>query len=198
MAEAPFGPSAITGLVLAGGRGARMGGIDKGWADYHGRPLVAVVVERFAPQVGGLLLSANRNLDRYATLGAVVSDRDAGVTVDDYPGPLVGLLAGLRHARSEWVACVPCDAPRLPLDLVATLAAAVARSGAPAAVARADGRMQPTFALVATRLQPALATAVESGERALHAWFTAIGAQIVDFTDGSVFRNINTPEPRVA
>src|SRR5512134_30781 len=100
----------ITGLVLAGGRGERMGGADKGWVQYRGRPMIEWVVERFRPQVGQLLISANRNLERYAALAHVVADSDSGAT-DAYAGPLAGVLAGLHCAQTDWIAIVPCDAP---------------------------------------------------------------------------------------
>jgi len=188
--------SEITGLILAGGRGERMGGLDKGWVEVQGRPLIETVVERFAPQVGTLLISANRNLQRYGALGIVVTDHDAGVAAEEFPGPLIGLLAGMRRARSAWLAIAPCDAPLLPLDLVARLAAAAGAGNAEAALARVDGRLQPVFALVATRLQAALADAVADRQRALHAWFASVGAHPVDFPDDAAFRNVNSSEAR--
>src|SRR4030095_5024338 len=111
----------VTGLILAGGRGERMGGADKGWAVYEGRPLIISVVERFAPQVGPLLISANRNVELYAALATVVEDDIAAVNGEVFAGPLIGVLSGLRRARTEWMAIVPCDAPRLPDNLVQSL-----------------------------------------------------------------------------
>src|SRR5829696_9743220 len=97
----------VTGLILAGGRGERMGGADKGWSIYNGRPLIVSVVERFAPQVGPLLISANRNIDRYSALGTVVEDA-SDLNTEAFAGPLVGIVSGLRRTRTEWAAIVAC------------------------------------------------------------------------------------------
>ena len=141
----------ITGLVLAGGRGQRVGGVDKGWLVYEGRPLIVSVIERFAPQVGPLLISANRNVERYAAYGEVVSDDPADVSGEHFAGPLIGVLSGLRRARTDWVAIVPCDAPHLPADLVARLMRATVSTKAMAACASVHGQIQPVFALVKPR-----------------------------------------------
>ena len=182
----------ITGLVLAGGRGERLGGVDKGWILYRGRPLIESVVERFAPQVGSLLISANRNLQRYAALAEVVTDADSGVPTDAYPGPLAGVLAALNAARTEWMAFVPCDAPHLPADLVERLAGAV--GAADAACAQVDGRLQPVFALVRRATSASLQRHFTAGGRAMHAWLSSLAAVAVDFDDAAAFRNINTAE----
>ena len=126
----------VTGLILAGGRGERMGGADKGWVMVDGRPLIVSVVERFAAQVGPLLISANRNVERYAALSTVVEDDAAYANGERFAGPLMGVLSGLRHARTDWVAIVPCDAPNLPGDLVQRLASATMDTSAVAACAR--------------------------------------------------------------
>ena len=173
-----------------------MGGVDKGWVEVQGRPLIASVVERFKPQVGALLISANRNVERYAQLGTVVSDLDAGLSTEEFPGPLIGLLAGLQRARTAWLAIVPCDAPQLPLDLVATLAHHATGAKSQAAVARVDSQLQPLFAIVSTRAASALGNAVAQGERAMHRWLRSIGAVEVDFTDAMAFRNVNALEGR--
>jgi molybdopterin-guanine dinucleotide biosynthesis protein A len=185
---------AVTGLVLAGGRGARMGGLDKGLQAWHGRPLAAHVVARLAPQVASVMISANRNAAAYAALAArVLADEQPG-----FPGPLAGILAGLRAAPTPWLAVVPCDAPRLPADLVARLAAGL-RDGAAGAVARrthADGRqrLEPVCCLLATALADDLAAALAAGERRAAAW-VARHAAPVDFDrpgDADAFANFNT------
>ncbi len=205
-------PRHITGLVLAGGQGMRMGGIDKGLQPLpgSGRPLALHALERLAPQVGEVMLSANRHLAEYRAWGAPVwPDVLAG------RGPLGGLHAGLSRARTPWVAMVPCDAPRFPIDLVARLAAAASATGAPAAVACARGRMQPVFCLVSHALAPALATLLTAkpdpsaragsadagaGRHApgTGAWLQSVGAVQVDFDrpglDDDAFLNINTLE----
>ena len=180
----------ITGLILAGGRGERMGGADKGWLMHGGRPLIVSVVERFAPQVGQLLISANRNVERYAALGEVVVDIDPGG--ERFAGPLAGVLSGLRRARSEWLAFVPCDAPSLPTDLVARLTRAATDAGAVAACARVNDRMQWVFALVKTSTGDGLAQSIAAGDRAMHDWLESLRAVAVDFDDARAFRNINT------
>ena len=119
----------VTGLILAGGRGQRMGGADKGWSMYRGRPLIVSVVERFAPQVGPLLISANRNVKQYAGLGTVVEDA-TDLNTESFAGPLVGVASGLRRAHTEWTAIVACDAPYLPGDFVGRLHKASLDTGA--------------------------------------------------------------------
>jgi molybdenum cofactor guanylyltransferase len=130
----------ICGLVLAGGQGRRMGGIDKGLAPFHGRPLVAHVVERLRPQVERLLISANRNIEAYTAFGEVVTDR-----VADFAGPLAGLDAGLHACAAPLLVTVPCDAPFLPADLVARLAAARAAADADVAIARTGTQVHPVL-----------------------------------------------------
>lgn len=182
----------VTGLILAGGRGERMGGADKGWVMLDGRPLIVSVVERFAPQVGQLLISANRNIERYAALGEVVEDDTAHVNGERFAGPLIGVLSGLRRARTDWVAIVPCDAPNLPADLVQRLASATLDAGAIAACARVCGRLQPMFAVVKTSTVDQLASAISAGERAMHRWLESLNAIAVNFDDAQAFVNINT------
>ena len=179
----------VTGLILAGGRGQRMGGADKGWVVHDGRPLIVSVVERFGPQVGSLLISANRNIERYAALGTVVQDETA--LNEPFAGPLIGMLSGLRNARTEWVATVPCDAPYMPLDLVHRLMTALSVHRAPAACARVGDRLQPVFALVSTKSSDDLASAIGAGERATHRWLESLGVLPVDFDDAHAFANIN-------
>lgn len=167
-----------------------MGGVDKGLVEYRGRPLVSHAIERFAPQVGPLLVSANRHLDAYRLFGfPLVGDAEPG-----HPGPLAGLLAGLTACATEWLVCVPCDCPALPLDLVARLKDRVAGSEAPLAVAAVAGRMQPTFQLCHRSLRPALRDYLASGERRAGGWCRQQGAVVADFPDPAAFRNINTPD----
>lgn len=184
------GTRPITGLVLAGGRGSRMQGADKGLQLLHGRPLVGWVIERLAPQVGELLVNANRNLARYAAFGArVVPD-----AIEGHAGPLAGLQRGLMEASHDLVAAVPCDAPRLPLDLVARLARPLDDSGVDAAYARAGGRDQPVFCVLRRRLLPQLTAFIEDGGRKVEAWFATLRAVAVDFEQEADFANLNTPE----
>jgi molybdopterin-guanine dinucleotide biosynthesis protein A len=192
------GREQITGLVLAGGRGRRMGGIDKGLAHFLGRPLAAHAIERLAPQVGPMRISANRNLEAYAALGApVLAD-----TVPNQPGPLAGILAGLAQARTEWLMAVPCDAPWLPGDLVERLARAAAESDADVALPltrEPDGRLQaqPVFLLLRCALRDALAAFVADGGRKVEDFAAGRRHVRVPFDrpgDRAALANANTPE----
>lgn len=186
----------ITGCVLAGGRGQRMGGLDKGLQTLHGQPLAAHAAARLAPQVSCCLISANRHLDDYRTFGFPVWE-DA---FPDQPGPLAGMLTGLTHASTPWLACVPCDGPDFPIDLVARLADAVARTNAPIAYActpdTAAGslRQHPVYALIATHLHSSLAEALIRGERRVMKWMQSQGAVEVAFENARDFLNVNTLE----
>jgi molybdopterin-guanine dinucleotide biosynthesis protein A len=180
--------NAITGLILAGGEGRRMGGADKGLLDYRGRPLVAHVIERLAPQVDTLLISANRNLDDYLDFGyPVVTDASA-----ERLGPLAGIAAGLRACETPWLVVCPCDCPHLPLDLVARLMAGIDQASL--AIAATPGGLHPTFMLVRRELLPALEAALAANERKVRSWCSAQGAVEVHFADDVAFRNMNTLE----
>jgi molybdopterin-guanine dinucleotide biosynthesis protein A len=185
-------PASITGAVLAGGRGARMGGLDKGWVPWQGRALIEHVVDRLRPQVGALWISANRNLDRYRSLGAEVVT-DAAADLPGYEGPLAGMLAILERAPTDWVAFVPCDAPLLPRDLVARLA--VASGAAAPAVACSGGALQPVFCLLPRALAPAWRAALARGERRPQEMLRRAGAVEVAFEDAAAFTNINETAP---
>lgn len=191
MTTVPAPAVPVTGLVLAGGQGRRMGSVDKGLVMLHGRPLVAHVVERLRPQVASLLINANRHADAYGALGhAVVADR-----VDGFAGPLAGLEAGLGAADSALLATVPCDSPFLPPDLVARLVAARAADDADAAVVSIGGRLQPVFALVHARVQPSLAGFLLRGARKAEDFYALLRTVPVVFDDeAQAFANLNTRE----
>lgn len=189
--------AALTGLVLAGGRGQRMGGVDKGLQRLQGKPLAAHVLARLAPQVGALAISANRNREVYAELGAPWQAAVIADTLPDYPGPLAGLLAGLRAARTEWLLSTPCDSPWLPADLGARLAEAARAQGtlvATASTANAAGEvsLHPVFALVHTSLADDLAASLGAGERKVRAWYARHTAAEVAFADERAFYNVNS------
>ena len=185
----------ITGLVLAGGQGRRMGMVDKGLVELDGKPLVAHVLARLAPQVGALIVNANRNADRYAALGhSVVRDAIGG-----FAGPLAGLHAGLSAASTPFVATTPCDSPFLPADLVARLAGVFERGALDIAVARTFEQPHPVFALVRRDVLPHLARFLERGGRKIDAWYASLRLAEVAFDDeADAFRNINTPEELAA
>jgi molybdopterin-guanine dinucleotide biosynthesis protein A len=186
-------PSEITGLVLAGGRGSRMGGVDKGLENYHGIPLALHALLRLQPQVGHLMVNANRNLGAYEALGAPVWP-DA---VPDYAGPLAGMLAGLERCETRYLATVPCDTPDFPQDLVARLGSALVEHDAEIAMAatREDGRLrtQPVFCLMNSSLIESLASFLHAGERKIDRWTARHRCVTVEFDDPSAFANPNTP-----
>lgn len=175
-----------TGVVLAGGRGTRMQGVDKGLLPFAGRPLAARVLDALRPQVTHLLISANRNLERYAALGVpVVPD-----TVPGFQGPLAGMLAGLRHASTGWVLFAPCDALYLPDNLAARLHGA---GGTAYATAGSDALY--TCCLLHRSLVAEMESALREGRRALRDFLAAQGAIAVDFPDWPAqLRNANTPQ----
>jgi len=185
----------ITGLVLAGGQGRRMGAVDKGLVELNGSPLVAHAIARLAPQVATLVINANRNQERYAAFGyPVVADAVAG-----YAGPLAGLQAGLAAAATPWLATVPCDSPFLPADLVARLAKAAGPGGRDVAVARTFDQPHPVFALVARRVLPHLEAFLSAGGRKIDSWYATLSVVEVSFDDeADAFRNINTAEELAA
>lgn len=182
----------ITGVILAGGRGQRMGGEDKGLVNLAGRPMTAHVLTALAPQVSAILISANRNVATYEAFGHPVI-RDSAA---DFQGPLAGMAAALRQVETPLALFVPCDAPCLPADLAARLRAAL-DADTPAACAHDGERLQPAHALVRRDLAPALEAAVTAGERRIAHWLRQVGAATVDYSDQpEAFLNVNTPEER--
>jgi molybdopterin-guanine dinucleotide biosynthesis protein A len=182
----------ITGLILAGGRGSRMGGVDKGLQNHLGIPLALHALLRLAPQVGQVMINANRNLAAYESMGVPVWPD----VLADYPGPLAGLLAGLEHCETPWLVTVPCDTPNFPLDLVERLARAARDADAEIAMAatREHGvvQVQPVFCIVQTTLLESLVAFLHSGERKIDRWTGRHRCAQVLFEDGNAFFNANT------
>jgi molybdopterin-guanine dinucleotide biosynthesis protein A len=198
----PFGAAAanvnifdVTGLVLAGGMGRRMGGVDKGLRELRGKPMVAWVLERLLPQVDEVLINANQNLDVYGRFGhRVIADEIGG-----YAGPLAGLQCSLSTARHPLVATVPCDSPFLPADLVARLDAALQAHAAQLAVARTGAQPHPVFCLCRRDVLPHLTQFLAGGGRKIDAWYATLHVAEVAFDDQpDAFSNINTPEELAA
>ena len=184
----------ITGILLAGGQGRRMGGVDKGLQLLRGKPMAQWVIERFAPQVDELLINANQNIEQYQSLGyRVIPDAIGG-----YAGPLAGLHRGLNEAAHPLVVTAPCDSPFLPLDLVAQLKAALDANHAELAVARTGDQLHPVFSLCRTSILPGLTAFLESGGRKIDAWYVQLKVAEVNFSDEAAFRNINTREELAA
>jgi molybdopterin-guanine dinucleotide biosynthesis protein A len=184
----------ITGLVLAGGRGSRMGGVDKGLQNHRGMPLALHALLRLQPQVGTSMVSANRNLSAYEAMGVPVWPD----SVEGYAGPLAGLLTGLEHAETPWLVTVPCDTPDFPTDLVERLAAAAAAQDAEIAMAATleDGRLraQPVFCLLRTELVESLVAFLRTGERKFGLWASQHRKIELPFDDAAAFFNANTPQ----
>jgi molybdopterin-guanine dinucleotide biosynthesis protein A len=167
-----------------------MGGVDKGLQLLEGRTLVEWTLDRLRTQVDEVLISANRNRDAYARFG----DRVLADEVGEYAGPLAGLHAGFTHAHCELVASVPCDAPFLPADLVARLAAPLASSSIDVAVARTGTRTHPVVCVARRRLLPHLTAFLDAGGRKFGAWYATLNVAEVTFDDcPEAFTNINTP-----
>lgn len=203
----PAGRHDITGLVLAGGRGTRMGGVEKGLQLFNGVPLALNALQRLQPQVGPVAINANRDVLSYEFFGAPVwPDALAGHALygqKAYAGPLAGMLAGLVHCATPWLMAVPCDTPLFPEDLVVRMAQAVAAGGADLAVASAPDeqgqqRAQPVFCLMRKSLAQSLAAFIEGGGSKVGAWVGQHHAVNVAFgppkDDARAFFNANTPE----
>jgi molybdenum cofactor guanylyltransferase len=188
---------AVTGMILAGGRGSRMGGVDKGLQLFRGQPMAAHVLQRLAPQVGSMAINANQNGAQWTAFGLPVWPDD----LTGFEGPLAGLETGLRRCSTELLVTAPCDSPFLPLDLVQRLFDAMQGSGADLALAETeepteDGSLRiqphPVFALVKTSALPQLSSYLQGGGRRMDGWYGSIKVARVRFADASAFRNINT------
>lgn len=181
----------ISAVILAGGQGKRMGGVDKGLQLFHQKPLFMHVYQRLQPQVSSISINANRNLAQYQTaVSSVFTDELTG-----FQGPLSGILTGLKQAKTDFVLFVPCDCPFLPNNLVAKLQSAVLSQDISIAYAHDGEREHPTFCLISTELAENLEQYLSSGQRKMLDFMHQHQATAVDFSDQkSAFRNMNTPE----
>ena len=186
----------ITGLILAGGRGTRMGQVDKGLQPFRGMPMAMHIHILLSPQVGEMIINANQNLAAYeAFCSQVWPDQMEG-----FAGPLAGLQSGLTHCETPYLVCVPCDSPFLPTDLVSRLSQALLREDADLAVATTmedrEGKLvkqaHPVFSLMKASLLPHLNQFLESGGRKVDSWYAALKVVEMNFNDTAAFRNINT------
>lgn len=175
-------------LLLAGGRGQRMGGADKGLLDWQGRPLIAWLHELVRPLSDDLIISCNRNAERYAPYAdRLIEDDDK-----DFPGPLAGIRAGLKVARHPWLLVLPCDAPRLDRELLLAL---LSQASEQPVVVRQGGYLEPLFSLIPTHLVAQLEDAWQAGERSPQRWLRSLAIATVDCpADDSRLANLNTPE----
>lgn len=186
---------ALTGMILAGGEGRRMGGRDKGLEPFAGLPLVAHTVKRFDGHVHELMINANRNSDAYTLFAdRVIEDAEGG-----FKGPLMGIYSGLHAAQTPWLLVAPCDSPALPYDLVARMVAGVTQNGVEHDIAVAfDGeRLHPVIALLRTSLADDLAATLAEGERKIDRWYARHAWCRVDMSDcPEAFANLNTEEEK--
>jgi molybdopterin-guanine dinucleotide biosynthesis protein A len=184
----------ITGLILAGGRGARMGGVDKGLQNHLGTPLALHALLRLGPQVGEIMINANRNLGAYESMGVPVWPD----SLPDYAGPLAGFLTGLERCETPYLVTVPCDSPRFPLDLVERLADALESEQAEIALAatrEGEGeatQVHPVFCLMKTSLMESLVRFTHGGQRKIDRWTAQHRCVEVVFEDAAAFANANT------
>jgi molybdopterin-guanine dinucleotide biosynthesis protein A len=185
----------ITGLILAGGRAQRMGGIDKGLIPFLGKPLIESAIQRLGSQVGPILINANRNITKYASYGhPVIMDE-----TPDFSGPLAGFAAGLKVCKTPYLLTAPCDSPLLPTDLGIKLATEMTRGDFQlvyASTKETDGKVwaQPVFCLMRTDLQEPLEIFLQKGDLKIDHWFKELRSSTVVFDDVQVFANVNTPE----
>lgn len=191
MPSHPLHTSTIATVILAGGEGRRMGGVDKGLVLFRGKPLVAHVIERLAPQTGKLLISANRSVQQYGNYGyPVIAD-----TLPDYPGPLAGILAALEFIDDELLLAVPCDTPQLPHDLAQRLAKALDDNHADIAIPFDGERLHAAILLMRRTVAADLRAYLLSGERKVQLWLKRHHTVQVDFSDQpGAFANLNTLE----
>jgi molybdenum cofactor guanylyltransferase len=183
----------VTGVILAGGRGRRMGGVDKGLVELAGRPLIEHVLDGLRPQAAQILINANRHHDVYERYGCPV----VGDAMADYQGPLAGFSAAMKAASTPWILTVPCDGPWMPPDLLARMALALSEQGAELAVAHDGERLQPVYALLPSSLLDSLTAFLQAGDRKIDLWYAQHRMAKADFSDcAETFRNVNTPEQR--
>ena len=194
MAQTSIDKQQITGLILAGGKGTRMGSVDKGLQLFRGTPMAEQVLQRLKPQVGHVIINANQHREVYESFGCpVCPDEFSG-----FAGPLAGLHAGLTRCETPYLVTSPCDSPFLPMDLVEKLSAALAAAQADIAVAvtgdSARQQRHPVFCLLSRHLKDDLATYLGDGGRKMDAWFARHTQVDVGFADEAEFANINTRE----
>jgi molybdopterin-guanine dinucleotide biosynthesis protein A len=190
-----IGAEQITGLILAGGRAQRMGGIDKGLIPFHQKPLIEATIQRLKTQVRSILINANRNITKYAVYGyPVIMDE-----TPDFSGPLAGFLMGLKNCKTPYLLTTPCDCPLFPEDLGAKLASELDRNDLDLVYAcskEADGKVwaQPVFCLMRANLQDSLSSFLSKGDLKIDRWFKELKSGTVIFDDAQAFANANTPE----
>ncbi len=181
----------VSAVILAGGRATRMGGQDKGLIEIAGQPLVARISEQLEYQVGQILINANRNLERYKKCGfKVIID-----SLDNFQGPLAGMLTALQCIDNDWLIVVPCDGPYIASDYCDRMISAASEQSVQLAVATDGERLQPVYALLHRELISSLTTFIKNGGRKIDRWYAQHPFARVDFSDSvQMFTNVNTPE----
>ncbi|QWE14085.1 molybdenum cofactor guanylyltransferase MobA [Polynucleobacter sp. AP-Sving-400A-A2] len=189
----------ITGLILAGGRAQRMGGIDKGLIPFHGKPLIESAISRLKPQVSTILINANRSITKYSHYGyPVLMDE-----TPDFSGPLAGFSVGLKHCKTPYLLTSPCDSPLLPTDLAEKMAHQLEGGNLELVFASSkegDGKTwsQPVFCLMKSDLQDSLNVFLSKGDLKIDRWFKELRSGTVVFENAQAFANVNTPEELAA
>ncbi len=182
-------------VVLAGGRASRMGGNDKGLVKFNGTPLVRLIAEQISGQANNLLINANRNIEEYRRMGFQVVEDE----MQDYQGPLAGILVGLKTCETDWLLTIPCDGPYVSSDYVEKMMHGIEDGRHQIAVASDGDRLQPVYALLHKDLIPSLTTYLKSGERKIDRWYAQEGYKEVTFPkQENMFTNVNTPEQLAA
>ncbi len=185
----------ITGLILAGGRAQRMGGIDKGLIPFHGKPLIESAIAKLKIQTQTIIINANRNITKYAGYGyPVIMDE-----TPDFSGPLAGFSVGLKACKTPYLLTSPCDSPLLPNNLAELLSAEMERGDFELVYASSketDGKVwaQPVFCLMRSNLQDSLNQFLQKGDLKIDRWFKELRSSTVIFDDPLFFANVNTPE----
>ena len=189
----------ITGLILAGGRAQRMGGIDKGLIPFHGKALIEFAINRLKPQVSTIQINANRSITKYSHYGyPVLMDE-----TPDFSGPLAGFSVGLKHCKTPYLLTSPCDSPLLPFDLAQKMAAELEGNNLELVFASSkeeDGKIwsQPVFCLMKSSLQDSLDAFLSKGDLKIDRWFKELRSGTVVFENPQAFANVNTPEELAA
>ncbi len=179
----------ITGIILAAGRGSRMGGVDKGLVSLQNQPLIGLVISRLKSQVDEIIINANREITQYQAFGLTVLQDET----PDYIGPLAGVQLGLRHSQYDYMLTVPCDSPLLPTDLAQRLMQALIENKADIAVASSDGHTHPVFCICRKNVLPSLEAYLIQGGRKVSVWQKSLVYVEVDFSDcADAFVNLNT------
>lgn len=181
----------ISIVILAGGLGRRMQHQDKGLLEWQNKKLVEHILATIRTQCGEIIINANRNLEDYASFGyPVVTDE-----IEDYQGPLVGILSAMKICKNDYLLCLPCDSPQPPEMLTTRLINCIQSRSAVCASAHDGNRLQPLFSLMSCAIQPQLETFLTNGQRKVHDFFLSLDPVICDFSDQAArFRNFNTPD----